>query len=246
MCRLMAFVSSNTLAFPEAAGENFSDFVALSSFHKDGWGIAMTSAHRPQVLLARAPEMAEGSLKFQENLGQMHGNGGLLHLRWATSGLANCEENTHPFVHGQYVFIHNGDIRPRENLDRYIRQELNEIRAGDTDSERYFFLLLTEIDHHGLLDGMKSVSKIIDSNCTYSSMNAMLLTPDELIVISRFNSSKIPAGQPSDYYQLQYQISDGIFRIASSGWPQIGWTPLENNSLLVINRDDLTLSKFFL
>lgn len=241
MCRLMAFVSAQTRDFPSIVGEHFPEFVALSSFHKDGWGIAINNAHKPQVLLARAPERAESSPRFQDEIRMLHGDGGLLHLRWATSGLENCEENTHPFVHGQYSFIHNGDIRPREKLDEFIRPELNEIRIGDTDSERYFFLLLTEITKLGLVDGVRSTVRVIDSHCSYSSINSMLLTPEYLVIITKFNEDKIPAGQPSNYYQLSYQKSEDAFTIASSGWSQNGWTPLPNSSVLIVERSNRNL-----
>ncbi len=236
MCRLMAFVSGQTRDFPGVVGRDFPEFVRLSSFHKDGWGIAMNNAHKSQVLISRAPERASASAVFEERIHEMHGDGGLLHLRWATSGLENCDENTHPFVHGQYSFIHNGDIRPRENLDQFIRDELNAIRNGETDSERYFYLLLTEIDRHGIVDGVKSAVALIESVCTYSSINAMLLTPEHLIVITKFNPNRIPAGQPEDYYELRYTISQDTFLIASSGWSQSGWKSLSNGTLLIVNR----------
>lgn len=242
MCRLMAFVSAQTYDFPSIVGEHFPEFIELSSFHKDGWGIAINNAHKAQVLLARAPERAETSATFKELVAQMHGNGGLLHLRWATSGLENCEENTHPFVHGEYSFIHNGDIRPRESLDRFIRAELNEIRTGETDSERYFYLLLTEIEKFGLIEGARSTVRIIEENCSYSSINAMLLTPENLLVINKFNPERIPIGQPADYYQLSYRKTHENFMIASSGWPQPEWTPLANSSLLIVDRTRNDLS----
>jgi predicted glutamine amidotransferase len=241
MCRLMAFVSAQTRDFPSVVGEDFSEFIALSSFHKDGWGIAINNAHKSQVLISRAPEQASNSAQFRDRVGDLHGDGGLLHLRWATSGLQNCDENTHPFIHGQFSFIHNGDIRPRENLDKFIKPELNKIRTGETDSERYFYLLLTEIEKHGIVEGVKSAIAIIESVCTFSSINAMLLTPENLIVISKFNADRIPNGQPEDYYELRYKLADRTFLIASSGWHQdpTTWHPLANGTLMVINRSSV-------
>ena len=240
MCRLMGFVSRESLEFPTLIGEHFSEFVALSNFHKDGWGIAINNAHRPQVLLVRAPEPAKVSAQFQEQVHQLHGDGGLLHLRWATSGLDSCDTNTHPFVHGQYSFIHNGDIRPREKLDSLIRPELDQLRLGDTDSERYFYLLLTELEKDGLIEGAQSAVRLIKSECTYSSINAMLLTPEYFLVINEYNNDKIPAGQPSDYYELRYKISEKSIVVASSGWPQNNWTSMKNHSLMLVNRENLT------
>jgi predicted glutamine amidotransferase len=240
----MAFVSEETRDFPTVIGENFPEFVALSSFHKDGWGVAINNRERAQVLLARAPERADLSPTFSEKIRAMRGDGGLLHLRWATSGLDNCDENTHPFIYGPYSFIHNGDIKPRENLDKYIRTELNELRTGETDSERYFFLALSEMEKLGLVAGLQSAISIIDHECNYSSINSMLLTPEFLAIVTKYNDDRIPKGQPADYYQLRYQIKDKNFVIASSGWHQDNWTTLQNNSLLVIDRKNLDLNYF--
>lgn len=237
MCRLMAFVSAEKQDFLSMAGKDFPEFIALSSFHKDGWGIALNSAHEADVLVLKAPESASQSQAFAEKIHALRGDGGLLHLRWATSGLENCPENTHPFVYEQYSFIHNGDIRPRENLDPFIRADLNASRIGETDSERYFYLLLTEIEKLGIEDAVQSAVQIIEKNCSFSSINAMLLSPEKLIVISKFNSERIPAGQPSDYYQLKYKTDGTDFVVASSGWPQSGWTPIENSTLLIVDRD---------
>lgn len=237
MCRLMGFVSAEKHDFSSMVGKDFPEFIALSSFHKDGWGIALNSAHEVDIRVTKAPERASQSEEFSKSIHHLQGTGGLLHLRWATSGLENCAENTHPFVYEQYSFIHNGDIRPRENLDPFIRAELNSSRIGETDSERYFYLLLTEIERLGIEDGVQSAVHIIEKNCSFSSINAMLLSPEKLIIITKFNSERIPAGQPADYYQLKYKADEKNFVVASSGWPQPGWTPIKNSSLLIVDRD---------
>lgn len=239
MCRLMAFVSSQTLDFPRILGGEFSEFVELSSFHRDGWGIAIDDPNQEHLVLSRAPEQASKSVNFDEKVHQMHGTGGLLHLRWATSGLENCDANTHPFVLSDTAFIHNGDIRPREALDKYIRNDLNLLRNGETDSERYFFLLMTEIEKLGLAKGIQSAIDILRSECTFSSINAILLMPEFLVVISEYDPNKIPVNQPSDYYELKFNSEDDLFVVASSGWNQNGWQLIEKGSCVLVNRNNL-------
>lgn len=239
MCRLMAFVSAQNVDFPQILGADFSEFVALSSFHKDGWGIAVDSPEQQELSLAKAPEQASESTEFESRIHQLHGTGGLLHLRWATSGLPNCDVNTHPFIFSNLAFIHNGDIRPREELDKHIEKELNDLRNGDTDSERYFYLLLTQIRKFGIVKGVQATIEIVRAECTYSSINAMLLTPEHLLIISEYNQDRIPANQPEDYYQLKYKNIDQIFLVASSGWKQESWTLIENGTFIIVNRNNL-------
>jgi len=172
----MAFVSAQTRDFPTVVGENFSDFVELSSFHKDGWGIAINNAHKSQVLISRAPERASTSATFDERIHQLHGDGGLLHLRWATSGLENCDENTHPFVHGEFSFIHNGSLHPYDGLDSLLEGKYKAEIKSESDSHRFFMLLAQSIAAHGLEDGILDAIKTIRGHVTYASLNSMLLS----------------------------------------------------------------------
>jgi glutamine amidotransferase len=73
----------------------------------------------------------------------------LAHVRAATSG-STRRDNCHPFVHGRWSFMHNGQVdnfeklrRPIENL---LPDHLYAARKGTTDSELIFLLAL----HFGL------------------------------------------------------------------------------------------------
>ena len=233
----MAFVSHKTLDFPQIVGEEFQKFIDLSSFHKDGWGISIIDEGSETVTIKKSPGAARESKEFPRIARELQGNGGLLHLRWATSGLDACDENTHPFVHDGFAFIHNGEIKNRHAIDSYIPDLLFNQRIGDTDSERYFFLLISQIEKYGIEKGAQSALDIIEANSAYSSLNAMLLNSENLLVISKFDPTRIPSGQPTDYYNLAYKKEGEKILIASSGWPQNGWIPIPNNSLLFINRN---------
>lgn len=68
------------------------------------------------------------------------------HVR-ASSGTATMRPNCHPFRHGRWLFMHNGHIAGfegiRRDLDYLIEPELFRHRRGTTDSEAFFYLLLS-------------------------------------------------------------------------------------------------------
>lgn len=73
----------------------------------------------------------------------------LAHVRAATSG-GTRRDNCHPFVHGKWSFMHNGQIenfdRLRRALETMLPDELYVARRGSTDSELIFLLAI----HFGL------------------------------------------------------------------------------------------------
>lgn len=67
------------------------------------------------------------------------------HVRAATGG-GISRDNCHPFRHGRWLFMHNGQIggfdRVRQALEMRIAPALYPCRRGATDSEAFFYLLL--------------------------------------------------------------------------------------------------------
>ncbi len=245
MCRLMGYVSPEKHTISEVAGPDFAQFTELSTKHGDGWGYAnvnSTSDHSLTLEVARAKE----SPKFAELTQSLESTGALLHLRWATLNLDITEGNTHPFKHGDFSFIHNGSIKPPQSLDAYIDVAYLDKLRGATDSERYFYVLLSFIDKLGLHEGIHQGIKTITSHCDFSSLNAMLMTPDTYITISEHNYSRIPEGEGPEYYDLFYRQDDRGVLVASSGWNQPGWKQIPNHHYLEVNRKtfEATLTKF--
>jgi ergothioneine biosynthesis protein EgtC len=68
------------------------------------------------------------------------------HVRAAT-GTASTRANCHPFAHGRHMFMHNGQIGGylaiKRRLESLIPDELYYARAGNTDSEALFLLVLS-------------------------------------------------------------------------------------------------------
>jgi len=227
----MAYVSNKETNFPTIAGKDFDEFERLSAIHKDGWGIVTKDG-----AVIKDFHAAVDTPSFHQTLLDNNATASLLHFRWATSGLSVKTENAHPFVSGEYSFIHNGAVNPPDALDKLIAAEYLEKVTGTTDSEKYFLLVVQEINKYGLIEGIKSALKIIKDNAEYSSINAMLMTPEKLIVINEHENSKRPSDQPEDYYELKFREgSDGVV-VASSGWNQEGWHEVPNHSLMVIDR----------
>jgi glutamine amidotransferase len=71
----------------------------------------------------------------------------LAHVR-ASTGTAISRNNCHPFVHGRWAFMHNGQVggfeRFRRHADIAIPDHLYPDRKGATDSEALFLLALAE------------------------------------------------------------------------------------------------------
>ena len=91
-----------------------------------------------------------------------------------------------------------------------------------------------------------------------NSLNAVLLSPAKMHVISWHDPARIPATElrrrglastPEEiagYFHLAYLATPDAVVVASSGWPQPGWAMLPNNTVLVVDRITLHMSAFSL
>ena len=182
MCRLLGYVSQEKQSFNQAVGSDFAEFVTLSSVHCDGWGVATIDHDQSVAHVSRAPEAASKSEEFSKTIEESISDGALLHLRWATAGLPVSENNTHPFAYKDISFIHNGATYPPVALESVISPELIPLIQGDTDSERYFYFVITKIKELGFVEGCKAAANYIRSNVDYSSINAMIMNEKQWVV----------------------------------------------------------------
>jgi predicted glutamine amidotransferase len=236
MCRLMGYVSQAQSSFPAQVGKDFEEFIALSSVHCDGWGISTNDRQHAHIVLEKKVEAAAESASFQKVVAENAADGALLHLRWATKGLSVSENNTHPFVYGDYSFIHNGSIFPPDSIIEFIDEKFKKLIIGETDSERYFYLMMGQIEKLGLKEGIKKTLAIIKENGKTTSLNFMLMNNESFIVASEHDSAKKPEWAPDDYYVIKYKKNDDCVLFASSGWNQPGWHVLENHHMAIVNR----------
>ena len=237
MCRLLAYAASSETTFAEIVGEGFENFVAMSDEHKDGWGITSV-ARSCEITRTVDLERAVASSTF-ESVKDRAADSGLLHLRLASKGLSIDIKNNHPFVDGTYSFMHNGTIRPAASVEAFIDPEFANRAQGSTDSERYFYAILSEIKQHGLVDGFRSAVTKISDNCDFSSINCMLLTPDYLIAACEFNVDEQSEWTVESHYELRYRSDESGVVISSTGWGHDDWSVLANHQVLIIDRRSL-------
>ena len=237
MCRLLSYVSDSETNFPKVVGKDFQEFVQLSKVHCDGWGITDKNG---EVFKEATP--AYESKDFMSTLEKNPAQASLLHLRWATSNLPVNRDNAHPFHYGEYSFIHNGSITPPTSIDPFISPEYLKLAKTGNDSERYFLLVVEKMKELGDVQGVKAAVKVIKENTNYSSINAMLMTPEQLIIINEHDNSKRPDFGTEDYYDLLFKKDGHSIVVGSSGWNQNGWEKIENHTIMVINRKSQAVS----
>ena len=234
MCRLMGFASTTDTSMETMAGQHYEQFAILADRHKDGWGFASDARTLKEVLPARK------SKSFDE-VTKDHNNGALLHFRFASTGISIQESNSHPFTRDGISFIHNGTIKPASTLDTFVAADLLDSVTGSTDSEKYFLAILTALRSTSLKDAFLQTVRKIKATGNYSSLNAMLLSPDYYLVVSEHDNNRIPKDEPADYYKLSFKTNtDGVI-VASSGWDQTGWSEIPNHTMLVVDRRTLAL-----
>lgn len=117
---------------------------AKTATNGDGFGIAWYGA-RPEPGLYRdiLPAWSDCNLKSLAH--QIRSPLFLAHVRASTAG-STSRDNCHPFAHGRWSFMHNGQIggfdRLRRPLEARLSDDLYRARSGTTDSELLFLLAL--------------------------------------------------------------------------------------------------------
>ena len=233
MCRLLAFTSLERRTFYDVVGSDFEKFVALSAEHKDGWGIGYEGEVIKDINPAKESELLTQTGKSLET------EGALFHLRLASKGITINIDNNHPFTYGTTTFMHNGTIRPSDAAEEFISDKYKALITGTTDSERFFYALLSQVDELGLVEGVRNIVNLVRSKADYSALNIMVQTPDTLIAVCEFNDSNQSEWSGPDHYELRFIQSDEDFLIASTGWGNTDWQHLDNHHMLVVNRSTL-------
>lgn len=118
--------------------------------HLDGWGIGWYDAAGPRTVHGVLPACDDP--KFAETAAAATSRIVIGHVRDASVGSVRAQ-NCHPFIHGPWMFCHNGTIegfdRLRDSFDRETLPELAATRRGDTDSEHLFHWILSNLSREG-------------------------------------------------------------------------------------------------
>jgi hypothetical protein len=132
--------------------------------------------------------------------------------------------------------------------------------AGSTDSERYLLHIMWRLEARrgDMIAAVADTVASIAAHYAANSLNAVLLSPAKMYVISWHDPARIPADElrkrglastPEEvagYFHLACRATGDAVVVASSGWPQPGWTMLPNNTVLAVDRVTLHTSAFSL
>ena len=236
MCRLLGFTSTEYKSFYDLVGTDLDSFIELSVEHKDGWGIGYEGTVIKELTPAKESDLLAQTGQTLET------NGALFHLRQASKGITVNIDNNHPFTHGAVTFMHNGTIRPGDTAEQFISNKYKGFLQGTTDSERYFYALLSQVDELGLEEGVRSIVDLIRSNADYTALNIMVQTPDTLIAVCEFNEANKSEWSAEDHYELRFIQRGNDMIVASTGWANTDWNHLDNHQILVVDRATLEYS----
>ncbi|MGV0744004.1 class II glutamine amidotransferase [Mycolicibacterium sp. XJ870] len=258
MCRLLGVVSTTPIAVADAVGAHvLKDFVALTRVHGDGWGIARVDEpdQPPQVEVSAGSALDDPA--FSLAVQSPAALASMVHLRWATNGLAVQPQNSHPFVVDRVAMAHNGSIKPTGPLDELLEPDIAASLQGTTDSERYFGIIRqhrrTAPD---LAEAVRRAVAQLRPLYREASLNALVLGEGQLIAvhahahsylpdedIDEISAADLPTEHLEDYFALRWaRPVDGTLVVGSTGFGDLDWQPLPPESVTAISMTDLSMT----
>ncbi len=163
MCRLFGVAATAPVDISFELLEAENPLIQQSERHDSGWGIAYytdggLTVERFPVAAHADPDFPVAARAFSPLT--------MVHVRRATMGGLKLE-NTHPFSRGPYAYCHNGTIlHPRTLAPLTAREPL-----GETDSERFFELLMTMLDPDDVVSSLRSTIEAVCERCCFSALN---------------------------------------------------------------------------
>jgi predicted glutamine amidotransferase len=152
MCRWLAYSGSplaldTFLLEPEHSliDQSLHARMGVETTNGDGFGVGWY-CDSPEPGLYRSVIPAWNDRNLRELAAHVSSRLYLAHIR-ASTGTAVQQTNCHPFRHGRYLWMHNGQIREfstiRRELTLAVDSNLFPFIGGSTDSELMFFLALS-------------------------------------------------------------------------------------------------------
>ncbi|MGO9903278.1 MAG: class II glutamine amidotransferase [Solirubrobacteraceae bacterium] len=220
----------------------------------DGTGLGtFTADGRP--LVSKQPLAAFADREFAREAREVHSRTFVAHIRFASTG-AVAAENTHPFEQRGRLFGHNGVIGDLPALEARLGSA-RALVTGETDSERYFALITSEIERTGDVAAaiVSAVGWIADTLPVFS-LNFVMITASELWAlrypaVHELHVLERAAGGLSGSSHLHHVNAQGTVRVHSAHLaerPAVivasepmdddpGWRALDGGELLHVDAD---------
>jgi len=208
--------------------------------HLDGWGVAGFLATYPTMFEKSKNNVLTEKDLYENAINKVEISKSkftIVHFRKASEGKIRLE-NTHPFIHGEWVFAHNGTVLEKEKLP-VIYNFCN----GTTDSELLFNYIIENIGLNiNFLPRLVDILKHLKNNFKHTSLTFFLMNSDYFVAYREHSTKVAESGDsPSwnkDYYTMYYSKTGDCITFCSQPLKKIcNWLPLKNSHLIVVNKD---------
>lgn len=249
MCRMLAYLGNNILLsklllLPEHSLEKQAwqpKELRETKLNADGFGFSWYSDNSTDAQRYRniSPIWNDANLSALANTIQQPL--WLAIVRSATAGLSVSLDNTPPFTHRQWCFMHNGYLlnfehECRDKLRSEITDNYQSLIKGSTDSEYIFALLMQLLDKMPPLEAiracMQTLGRIMSSN---RALLNIILSDGETIFATRH---AIHGESPSLYYcESSLEFGQGNQLISSEPLnSESGWSAIDEHEIIVLQK----------
>ena len=218
----------------------------------DGTGVGCFDEHGSAEVF-KQPLAAYEDHQFAREARELCSRTFIAHVRYASNG-GVAPQNTHPFQQHDRLFAHNGVIGDVAVLEQRIGDALSLV-DGETDSERYFALITSEIERTGNVgEGIVAAAGWIADNLPVFALNCVLITDSELWALRYPDTHELhvlerAAGGRRGDRHLEHASARGSIRVRSGDLAtrsavivasepmdeDPGWRPLESGELLHVD-----------
>jgi predicted glutamine amidotransferase len=115
----------------------------------DGWGVGWFEGDRPTLIKSPKP-IYQDQQYLRRAVRRVGGSASVAHVRWASNPLKLPRReliglaHTQPFVHGRWLFVHNGTLFIPEEVKRELGPWRKFVK-GKNDSEVLFYWLMKHL-----------------------------------------------------------------------------------------------------
>ena len=253
MCRFLAYRGTpifldQLVSSPEHSlvRQSVHAELAKTETNGDGFGIGWYAHHaHPGIYREVHPAWSDENL--HSICSQVTSGLFFAHVRAAT-GTSTSRPNCHPFVHGNWMFMHNGQIGGwhmiRRDVESLIANDAYSARLGTTDSEAIFLAACSNRLESNPIAAMEKTISIIRRLQIQNQITAPLrftaaMTNGLDMFAFRWSSDDQP---PTLYWQA---TDTGIIVVSEPLDHEHGhWNELPKNSVFAALGDSVTCSDF--
>jgi glutamine amidotransferase len=211
--------------------------------HPSGWGVGYYAGGRP--VRVRSTKPAAEDPTYPEAARAATSEIILGHVRQASVGGVS-EANTHPFVHGRWLFAHNGTVEGFGDnpgpLRALIPEQLRGQIEGETDSEHLFYALLGRLEQ---IDGdaagvlgcfLGEVARLYPGTAEEPTRLNVVLTDGRVFLASRWGHTLSLATLDNPEAAGVVGTARGV-AVASEPVTASGWTEVPDRSVVLVRPD---------